>query len=182
MNNAKRALRASLLRSHRSLTDGERFRSDEQIYKRILQYHRYQNCTGIFLYASKGHEINTHDLIDLAVRQGKIVALPKSQPNGIMDFYEYTGLLKLGRFNIPEPTGEQILYPTENDLMIVPGLSFTPTGQRIGYGGGYYDRYLAKHPCVTVGLCRERFVTKELPVAWNDLPVDCVITDSFVYE
>lgn len=180
MNDTKRRMRSLLIDRRAQLDADKRCAIDSVIINRVLDLPDFQKCSRIFIYASVGIEINTRDLINIAYEQGKTVALPKSESGGNMDFFEYTGSFITGKFNIPEPTSERILYPAKNDLMIVPGLAFTPEGHRIGYGGGYYDRYLAKHPCRTIGLCREEFLLKELPVAWNDLAIDCVITESHI--
>lgn len=175
-------MRTTLREAYAQLIDHGSTNKDLQIIQRVMNLPAYQQSNRIFVFASAGREINTHELITSAYAQGKTVALPKSDSGGMMDFYEYHGALTLGRFNILEPVGGSILYPSETDLMIVPGLSFTREGHRIGYGGGYYDRYLAKHPCMTVGICRDIFIADKLPVSWNDLPVDCVITETAVYQ
>ena len=182
MNNPKSALRLRLRAEYAALDEAYMNTVDASLIARVEAFSLYKNCDRVFLYASIGTEINTHDLIQHSFLTGKTVFLPKCQSKGVMDFYEYEGMLAVGRFGIWEPTGTQCAIPEPNDLMIVPGLSFTADGVRMGQGGGYYDRYLEKHPCITVGLCREQFLRKEIPTSWNDLPVDYVITEADVYE
>jgi len=182
VNELKKKLRAQLRTAHSELTVSERNIIDTGLIERLLGHDLYQNCKRIFLFASAGYEINTHKLIDIAFQQGKIVALPKCLAGGVMNFYRFSGELEEGKFHILEPVGDEILYPERNDLMIVPGLAFDECGYRIGQGGGYYDRYLADHLCTCIGLCREQFLMKEIPISWNDIPVDFVITEDAVYN
>lgn len=156
--------------------------ADAAIAARVLEHPAYRSCHSLFVYASAGTEVDTHAIIAAAMEQGRTVALPVCHGKGIMDFYVYDGTLRRGRYGIPEPVSDTVITPTSGDVMIVPGLSFTKNGERLGQGGGYYDRYLEKYPCMTIGVCREQLLSEKLPVEWNDLPVRCVITDSAVYE
>lgn len=182
MNEYKIELRGRLRKEHQVLSTVEKNKSDGMIISRMVGQALFKSADRVFLYASVRNEINTHGLIADAYRMGKTVGLPKCNGFGIMDFYCYTGELVDGKFHIPEPSGAELLIPERTDIMIVPGLAFTCNGYRIGQGGGYYDRYLEKHPCVTIGLCRDRFILEEIPVEWNDLPVDYVITETAVYN
>ena len=181
MSDPKAVLRAQLREEYSSLTNHYKIDADRALVNLVSEFPLYQSAERIFLFASTKNEVNTHDLIRDAFSRGKHVYLPKCHANGHMEFYEYDGSLTVGRFGILEPTGTQSESPRANDLIIVPGLAFTPAGLRLGQGGGYYDRYLEKFPCITVGLCRNRFIRKDLPVAWNDLPMHYVITETTVY-
>ena len=74
----------------------------------------------------------------------------------------------------------QILLPQPGDLMLVPALAYDRAGRRLGHGGGYYDRFLARVDCCTVGLIRAAFLLDALPAEWNDVPVSAVITEDGV--
>lgn len=180
MTEKKAALRALIRRYYQETEETVYRLHDGQIISRLLEESVYRQAERIFLYVGVGREINTHSLIENAVQAGKIVALPKSGPNGVMKFYRYDGEIAQGRFGIPEPQTTEELIPRPGDLMIVPGLAFTADGLRLGQGGGYYDRYLSQHSCVTVGLCRQIVLFEELPVEWNDFTVDFVITEQTV--
>lgn len=182
MNEQKKLLRSQLRADYALMSDFERNMIDTGLIERLMGHDLYQKCERIFLYASVGTEIHTQGLISAAYRQGKVVALPKCSAFGMMEYYRYTGTLSEGKYHIPEPVSEELLVPKSNDIMIVPGLAFDVNGYRIGQGGGYYDRYLSKYPCVRVGLCRERFLLKDIPILWNDIPVDFVITETAVYN
>lgn len=182
MDDPKTLLRRQLRREYAASEQAIRDRADAELLTRILNFPLYQKAERIFLYASVGYEIKTHDLIHHAFSCGKTVLLPKCHSKGIMEFYEYTGILTVGKFGIQEPTGRHSISPRPDDLMFVPGLAFTAEGLRLGQGGGYYDRFMEKYPCTTVGLCRNAFLLKELPVEWNDLPVEYVITETGIYR
>ncbi len=141
----------------------------------------FQRAGVLFTYYSIEREVDTRALIDMAFEAGKRVALPVTEADGVMYFAAFRPeeLLHKGRFKgIPEPgpTAER-LTPEAKDVFIVPALCFDPMGYRLGYGGGYYDRYLAAHVCVTVGLCREKTVVDEVPRGPYDLPVQYLVTE-----
>lgn len=182
MNKTKKSLRGQLRADYARMSDFERNIIDDRLIERLMGHDIYKNCERLFLYVSVGTEINTYTLIRDAFELGKTIALPKCLSSGTMDFYRYTGTLTEGKYHIPEPIGEEVLFPSANDIMIIPGLAFDANGYRIGQGGGYYDRYLARYPCIRIGLCREHFLLKEIPIMWNDLPVDYVITENAVYD
>lgn len=178
----KSVLRNQLRLAYQEMTDDARKNIDSRLIMRLMGHDLYKNCSRIFLYASVGSEIDTHTLINSAYSAGKTVALPKCKSAGLMEFHRYQGRLLTGKFSIPEPESDEILSPEKNDLMIVPGLAFDKQGYRVGQGGGYYDRYLARFDCVKIGLCRDIFLLEEVPVQWNDLPVDYVITETETYQ
>jgi len=178
MNENKKMLREKLRLMYACMSENECASIDRLMMQRLMQEAFFCECSRVFLYASVGDEIETRKLIETLFRQGKTIALPKCEDNGIMHFYKYEGSLAAGRYGIPEPTGTEILCPMPNDIMIVPGMAFDEKGDRLGRGGGYYDRYLEKYRCITVGLCRNRMLQKKIPTEWNDLPVDYVITES----
>ena len=182
MNDPKALLRSALRSEYGDLDISIAADIDAQLIHNLTGLDIYKACHRVFAYASVKKEVNTRDLISYAFDQGKTVALPKCRANGAMDFYAYDGVVVEGRFGIPEPQSNDLLVPQSDDIMIVPGLAFTYDGKRMGQGGGYYDRYLAKYPCITIGLCRESFMKKEIPTEWNDLPVDYVITENQVYK
>lgn len=178
MRERKQALRASVRTALLHMSEPEIRHSDAAIQRHVLDSVDYQQAKCVFCYYSMGREVSTRELIADAVSRGKAVALPVSGPDGEMDFYRYTGNLRPGLYGIMEPEPRERLVPGEDDLIIVPGLCYDRTGYRLGQGGGYYDRYMARHQGVTFGLCRERMLCGTLPREWNDLPVKYVFTES----
>ena len=164
------------------------------ISDRYLELDSYKETQIIFVYSSMEKEIPTQRIIDTAIKDGKKVALPKIR-TGIkagaeMDFVfinkdtEY----KSGVYGILEPvSGEFISVNNGNDNieMLIPGLCFDLRGIRIGYGGGYYDRYLTKYPedkFHITALAYEYQIFENLPFAENDKPVNLIVTENRCIE
>ena len=113
---------------------------------------------------------------------GKAVAVPKTEKHREMHFYEIRSLAELseGRFGVREPKGGAVCVPKEGDLLLVPGLLFDGKKNRLGYGGGYYDTYFAKHKegkRIGLAFAAQRFA-EELPTEETDVPLDAVITEN----
>ena len=180
--NDKIQLRARLREEYKRLCEIDLAEIDKNLSARLEDHSVFKAAKRVFLYVSVAKEINTHDIIERLYISGRVIALPKCETMGEMNFLEYDGQLAEGRYHIPEPVSEVVLVPQKDDVLIVPGLAFDEMGYRMGQGGGYYDRYMAKYPCITIGVCREQFILNQIPKEWNDLPVDYVITETNVYE
>ncbi len=114
----------------------------------------------------------------------KVLALPVSDREGSLHFYQARSLelLHVGRYGISEPQATEELFPTKEDLLLVPAVAYTVQGQRLGRGKGYYDRYLAKHSsCPTLGICRSHQLVRSLPVEAHDKRVDAVLCAGVFY-
>ena len=151
---------------------------DQALTERLLQHPFYQEAKVIASYLSFPHEFQTQELIDQALRDGKKVLIPKTYPKGRMDFVVYNPqqLVKTS-FGLLEPQGDlEVVDASLIDLIHVPGLAFTTEGYRIGYGGGYYDRYLehySGHTLSTVYPCQiQDFISEN-----HDIPVQEVLID-----
>lgn len=145
----------------------------------VLSIGRIGHAGSVFVYVSSGSEVRTHELIAALLEQGKAVAVPRVLPEpGAMQPVLIHALddFAPGRFGIPEPTTHEPFEETP-DVTIVPGLAFTRTGERLGQGGGYYDRYLAQHPATyKIGLCFNEQVVDTLPGDEHDILMDEVVT------
>ena len=182
MAECKQALRNSVRAAISRMSDAAVRRSDKAIRLHVLDSAVYRDARRVFCYYSMDREVSTRELIADAVSRGKAVALPVCAANGEMSFYRYSGGLRPGRYGIMEPEPLEPLIPGKDDLIVVPGLCYDRTGYRLGQGGGYYDRYLARHRGVTLGLCRETLLYGELPREWNDFPMEYVFTEAGVLE
>jgi len=178
VNEEKQALRELVRRETAGMTEEAVRASDAAIVQRLFNSAVYERASRVFCYYSRGREVSTHALIADAAARGKTVALPVSAKGGEMRVFSYTGAMRPGLYGIMEPEGGEILTPEQNDLIIVPALCYDRTGHRLGQGGGYYDRYLAKQAGITVGLCRDRQLRERLPREWNDFPVEYVLTET----
>ena len=181
----KSELRQTLKRQRAAVSD--KLRKDAAIHHRLASSKEYQNAESVLIYASLGDEIETDTIIRRALSDGKSVAVPLCKDNsGHMDFYLIHSLdeLREGAFHIREPDTNlhKRLEVFEKTIIIVPGLAFDRNGFRLGYGGGYYDRFLSDHSLCSIGLCYDEMLQEKLPRETYDLPVDIVITDDTTLE
>ena len=179
INAQKSALRVQFRQLRAAWTDEERKEMHRSLTAAVTALPSFQDRqTALLCYASLGDEVRTWDVLQAAWQCGKTVALPRCERGGRMAFYRVAGKtrLKKGMLGIFEPNEDCPLYtPVYEDICIVPALAFDRSGNRLGYGGGYYDRYLASHPLFTVGICYPNGLTKQLPTEPYDIPVQQVI-------
>lgn len=151
------------------------------IRQRLLDLPELHEADTIFAYVSMQDEVATHKLLDQLLEQGKTVAVPVVRGeeiiphllNDLEDLYP-------DRFDIPAPQ-TRIPLDLTPDVTIVPGLAFTPDGDRLGRGGGYYDRYLAAHRGTTpIGVCFETQILEALPTEPNDITIPVIVTEQRV--
>lgn len=174
----KSELRKQVLQEMKALPLEQKQFIDQALTERLLQHPFYQEAKVIATYLSFPHEFQTQELIEQALKDGKRVLIPKTYPKGRMDFvvYDPQQLVKTS-FGLLEPQGDlEVVDASQIDLIHVPGLAFTTEGYRIGYGGGYYDRYLEHfpgHTLSTVYPCQiQDFISEN-----HDIPVQEVLID-----
>ena len=173
----KAELRKKILQEMKALSQEQKQAMDRVLTERFLQHPFYQEVKTIATYLSFPHEFQTQELIKRMLKDGKKVLIPKTYPKGRMEFvvYDPKQLAKTS-FGLLEPQGDlEVVEPSQIDLIHVPGLAFTTEGYRIGYGGGYYDRYLehfAGHTMSTIYPCQVQEFNSEN----HDIPVQEVLT------
>ncbi|MHB8041787.1 5-formyltetrahydrofolate cyclo-ligase [Streptococcus oralis] len=173
----KAELRKKILQEMKDLSQEQKQAMDRVLTERFLQHPFYQEVKTIATYLSFPHEFQTQELIKRMLKDGKKVLIPKTYPKGRMEFvvYDPKQLAKTS-FGLLEPQGDlEVVEPSQIDLIHVPGLAFTREGYRIGYGGGYYDRYLehfAGHTMSTIYPCQVQEFNSEN----HDIPVQEVLT------
>ena len=174
----KAELRKKILQEMKTLSQEQKQAMDRALTERFLQHPFYQEAKVIATYLSFPHEFQTQGLIKQALKEGKKVLIPKTYPKGRMEFvvYDPQQLAKTS-FGLLEPQGDlEVVEPSQIDLIHVPGLAFTTEGYRIGYGGGYYDRYLenfAGQTMSTIYPCQiQNFNSED-----HDIPVQEVLID-----
>ena len=140
----KKTLRKETIAAMKQLPESVKTQTDEELTQRLLELPAFQEAKTLATYLSFDHEFSTADLIQAALQLGKRVCVPRTYPQGRMEFVEYDpDILEKTRFGLLEPNEKgKIVDQSEIDLIHVPGLVFQSKGYRIGYGGGYYDRYL----------------------------------------
>ena len=174
----KAELRKQVLQEMKAIPRTQKVTMDLALTERLLQHPFYQEAKIIATYLSFPHEFQTQELIEQALKDGKKVLIPKTYPKGRMDFVVYhpQQLVKTS-FGLLEPQGDlEVVDAFQIDLIHVPGLVFTTEGYRIGYGGGYYDRYLkhfSGHTFSTIYPCQiQDFIPEK-----HDIPVQEVLID-----
>ena len=173
----KSELRKQVLQEMKSTPQKQKMAMDQALTERFLNHPFYQEARVIATYLSFPHEFQTQELIEQALKDGKKVLIPKTYPKGRMEFVVYhPQQLAKTSFGLLEPQGDlEVVEPSQIDLIHVPGLAFTREGYRIGYGGGYYDRYLehfAGHTMSTIYPCQVQEFNSEN----HDIPVQEVLT------
>jgi len=157
--------------------------SDSGLFQLTTALNEYITAGNIMIYCSVEKEPATVKIALDALSSGKTVAFPYCFRGGVMQarIARSLGELRPAMLGIPAPPDSApFIVPGELDLIIVPALAYDRSGYRLGYGGGYYDRYLSGVPAFTVGLARERLMRDELPREPHDIAVKCVITESAV--
>lgn len=155
------------------------------IARRVIAMASFGLCDTILCYAAVGSEVDVSAIAEAALGRGKRVAFPVcSAEKGEMEFYAVTSLSELtekNRFSIPEPPAkeENLVRPTESTMILMPGLIFDKRGKRIGYGGGYYDRYIRKYPALlhssmTVGVVYHTFLS-DIPIPYTDHDISAAL-------
>jgi len=181
----KQKLRKEFLEKRMALSKSLVQAWSEDIEKQVLELVLEKNFQVIFLYAAFRNEPETKSLLKQLIALGKTVALPKCISKGEMTMYRVTDIstLQSGAYGILEPTETEVAMPEAADLVLVPGCAFGRDMTRLGYGGGYYDRYLPLcTKAVKAGLCYENCLTETLPTDSFDAVMDCVITEKKRYE
>lgn len=176
----KSELRKEVKAQRRSIADKKS--ADKKIADLLFKSEFYKKADTILTYVSLPDEVETDGIINNALDSGKRVAVPYCvDDNGHMEFYLITSIDDLieGSFGVREPDIEKCkrLDNFENSVIIVPALCFDINGYRLGYGKGYYDRFLQNYPFISVGLCYNSLVKKQVPIGEYDQRVNCIITD-----
>lgn len=154
-------------------------REDEQMIKNILKSEIYERAQCIFCFVSTAREVNTRLLLEDALLQNKTVCVPRSLPDGIMEAIQIQSLndLESGRYGIMEPKSGKVIPSMDIDLAIIPCCCASRKGARLGYGKGYYDRFLNGTKMKKIVLCREGFLREDIPMEAFDQRMDIVCTD-----
>lgn len=179
----KAKLRSEFLNIRNSLPNDVKSESDALILENLISLDEYKKADAVFTYVSKGSEADTLCIIDRAFADNKLIAVPKCKSGCEMDFYyiKSKGELEIGAFGVLEPKSGLENADRLSGICLVPGICFDKNGFRLGYGKGYYDRFLPNFNGVVAGLCKNDFLLEQLPYYDTDYRVDIVITDKGVY-
>ncbi len=192
MKNHKKLIRKMVLELRDSLKSSEITEKSGVIVEKLLETKEFKSSSLVMCYINFKSEVITKNLIDECLKRGKRVAVPYTiiKPNGQKEMIasEIFGIEEdtaPGRYGIFEPKPDKIrkIQPSKIDLAVVPGIAFDIRRNRIGYGAGYYDRFLKKMnvACFKVGLAFDIQIIEEVPVDRYDVPLQMIITESAVF-
>ena len=173
----KKELRRSIRERKRAMTEVEIVSRSEKLGHLFAQSEAYKAAKTIYGYLPYNQEVRTVPMLEQALKDGKRVAVPKVYGEE-MKFLYLDDLTKVekGYAGIPEPIADGPVADDETALVLMPGLAFDPQGHRIGYGGGFYDKFLAAEPNhPTLALCYEFQMLPKLDTEEHDIPVDTVL-------
>ncbi|MGE5591871.1 MAG: 5-formyltetrahydrofolate cyclo-ligase [Bacillota bacterium] len=185
---SKASLRLRLAAVREGLSPAERAARSHEAAARLLGLPAYRQARSLMVYVSFRTEVETGGLIQAALADGKVVLVPKvqRQPKSLLAcrIRRFPEDLQPGAYGIlePAPAASEPWPPEQIDLVVVPGLGFDRRGRRLGYGGGYYDRFLAGPASrgVAVGLAFAEQVVGALPADPFDRSLDLIVTDQEV--
>ena len=181
----KEQLRRTMRGIAAGLSENYKTRADAAIAAHLTAMPEYQEAGVIFCYVGIGWEINTRPILENALDGGKTLCVPRCEEPGVFSLRQINSLEELseGAHRIPEPSADAPLVSMDQvDLTILPCLACNHLGQRLGQGGGYYDRFLSHYRGGTVLLCREKMIREEIPLEPLDMPVPWVLTEIGLYE
>ena len=176
-------IRKRMLEVRNVMTGGEIASGSRAIVKRLAELDQIRRASTLMVYLGFGSEVLTDDLILRGWEEGKRIAVPLCRPVSreliacrIDGFDE----LECGHYGLREPKADRLrpVPPGEIDAVVVPAVAFDRQGHRLGYGGGYYDRFLPGAPRATrIGVAFARQIVAEIPAGPHDVTMDCIVTE-----
>ena len=180
----KKEIRKQILAKRRELSDSEVHETSLIICNNIRKSKAYKNASDICLYMPINNEVDVAIMVDGVLSDGKKAWLPRVHGDE-MDFYHYdkdTPVI-IGAYNITEPDSDIVLEPDDKTLIVMPGAVFSIERDRIGYGGGFYDKYLDKHSEVkTIAACFDFQILDSIPSEEHDIKPLAVISEKRIIE
>ena len=179
----KKQIRKQIFVARKAHTDEQIEEWSRMIADRVTTLPEYPDAKRILAYADYNHEVMTGFIIEAAWRDSKEVAVPKVVGQDMV-FYKLTDFAQLekGYFGIPEPARGEIVQ-WEDAMMVMPGVAFDKENHRVGYGGGFYDRFLEKHPQIRrVAVAFEFQMLPEVPTEPTDISPEIIVTEKSAYH
>lgn len=183
---SKKQMRSDKKNARGSLDPKIKNQMDKMIFDNLLSIDKFKKAEFVLVYISTQIEVDTKEIIEYCLETDKKVAVPKCIENHKMDFYLYNTEtpMEVSEYGISEPIADESClvnnFDADNTVCIVPGLSYDKSGYRLGYGGGYYDRFLSEHQNITtIGLCYSSDFMDKLITDKYDIAVDYVVTEKF---
>ncbi len=182
---SKENIRKYIFSQRQGLALDQKEKMDELIYNSVINNSAFVNASVVFIYVSFDNEVDTHRIIEHALSLGKRVCVPRviNRQKGMKAlFISSINELKTSKFGILEPEdSENIALQKDMDIAIIPGLAFDKSGGRIGYGGGFYDRFFSYGECKKIAIAYEFQILKAIPMEKYDILVHNIITEKNFY-
>ena len=173
----KKELRRQIREQKRAMTEEQIVAASQRLGELFCNCEYYKNAKTIYGYLPYNQEVRTVPMLEQAIKDGKRVAVPKCYGEEMRFIYmDDLNKVEKGYANIPEPIDDEPVADDKTALVLMPGMAFTKEGHRMGYGGGFYDKFLASEPDhPTVALCYDFQMLDAIPTEDYDIPVDCVL-------
>ena len=179
----KRVLREKIIQKAAGLPESYTGSADRLICEAVIKTAEYQSAETVFCFVGRSGEIDTRPILEDALKSGKRLCVPKCVAKGIMEARRITGLDELfpAKFGLLEPKGlSEAVLPAEIEFAVVPCVTCNYSGHRLGFGGGFYDRYLSEAGFFTCMICRKELICDEIPIESHDFIPDMLITEDTV--
>lgn len=179
----KKLLRTKIKTERADLNKEKKQELDQCIAKQLIAGKLLDKANLVLIYISTDIEVDTKEIIRYCFEKSITMAVPRCVGKRKMNFYycNENTVFEKSPFGIYEPTDnkENMITTFENTVCVVPALSFDKKGYRLGYGGGFYDTFIAGHPeLITVGICYNQHITDSLPIGKYDRHVDYIVTEN----
>lgn len=181
----KQQLRQIVHRLEAKLDRGYKRNSDEAIARHLMALPEFRAADHIFCFVSTAHEINTYPILEAILAAGKQLSVPRCTDANHIELRQITDLSLLlpGAMGILEPPETAPITDVDAvDFAVIPCMTCNHAGQRLGHGGGHFDRFLSHYRGGTILLCRELLIRDEIPVEPHDYPIPWVLTERGLYE
>ena len=185
VSDEKRVLRNKLKALEKTLSADYRQSSERSVIASLSRMESYKNAQSVCCFVGTAYEIDTRPLLLDALSNGKRLCVPRCIGRGVMDMRRVRSPDELspGMMGILEPSADaEIVAASDIDFLIVPCLACDRSGNRLGRGGGYYDRFLSGYGGASVTLCREAMLQDSIPMEAFDLPVPLVLSERGLYQ
>lgn len=185
----KSQIREKILKIRNNMPAQEVKDKSSQIIKQVIKTAEYEEADNILLYADYKNEVMTRELFEHAIMHKKKVYFPKCMDDNNMEFYQVVSINQLleGYKGIYEPEKNEVyrflLNPKEDTLAIIPGVAFDMNGYRVGYGKGFYDKYLwNKRQLTFMALAYSNQIVEDIPRDEHDIRMDKIVTEEMVFS
>ncbi|HEC76823.1 MAG TPA: 5-formyltetrahydrofolate cyclo-ligase [Thermoplasmatales archaeon] len=181
---SKEELRKKIKEKRDKLSQTEIWRRSEKIIEKLTKMNEFVNADAVACYISFGNEVNTHFLIKNFIEKKKILVpfVDKGRKEIRLSHLKNWEELHTGEYGILEPKKEFLRIENNADIFIIPGIVFDESGNRIGYGGGYFDRFLSDFKGKKIALAYEFQIIKKMPNEKHDVKMDFIVTDKRIIK